>query len=400
MTTSNKLELSATLPKVSTETIISDINSRVDLELVFKNLEHYPCGLLVKERCDMCTKKTYHEIISLRKKDFKPKGKPRKETINRKNSRPKKEFYNQITIDISPKKGRQVSTKLFIDGNIQMAGCKDEEEANLTINILIENLKKIAHITEPGDMMLGITQERHDELRKMEEDKNNGIGMTESEWRNHLFSIKGEKPVKGANKFPKDKYKYIRKAVEFPDQLKPLFYKIAMINSDFKYYYANNVDQDVSIDREKLHKILSNEYNIYCRPFEASRYPGVNAKYISSVGCVHGCKDKNKINECVSKSKTCINPHPLDESVHKCMDRQVLDNCVEMTKKGKISNGCVTVTILAFQQGKVILTGARSNEQLYDAYNFIVGVYKNNFDRLKYNHDACDSSDEYSTDED
>ena len=57
-------------------------------------------------------------------KDCKNKGKPKNTPCPRKNSRPKSFFFNQLTIDISPMPGRVISTKLFVDGNIQMAGCK------------------------------------------------------------------------------------------------------------------------------------------------------------------------------------------------------------------------------------------------------------------------------------
>ena len=50
--------------------------------------------------------------------------------------------------------------------------------------------------------------------------------------------------------------------------------------------------------------------------------------------------------------------------------------CAFNMKKKKVVNGCVTVSILAFQQGKIILTGAQSTRQLDDTYDFITKVYR------------------------
>ena len=40
---------------------------------------------------------------------------------------------------------------------------------------------------------------------------------------------------------------------------------------------------------------------------------------------------------------------------------------------------CKKITIAVFRSGKIIITGARSMEQINDAYNFVNGLLKKNF---------------------
>ena len=390
--------LEATQPEVSTTTIIVEISAgHIDLPIIQENLPHHPCGQLIKERCPTC-KDGEKNIISIRMKDCKNKGKPKNTPCPRKNSRPKSFFFNQLTIDISPMPGRVISTKLFVDGNIQMAGCKNEDEAIQTVKILIEHLKAIGNITQPGTMEMILTPERHLEVLKAQ------TTMSPTEFRNYLFDIKAEKLPRGATKLPRYKINYIKKGVEYPENLKLTNFKIAMINSDFKFYTpgSHNEKVGVFIDRNMLLQILD-EYRVYYAPYESSRYPGVNIKYRCSCECIHGCKEKNNLIDCIKNNhEPCIteNYEEGDEIEHKCLDYNTIENCVNLVKKKKRTNGCVTVSILCFQQGKVILTGARSKTQLMEAYEFIVLLYKKHYERLRHKMIESDSSSCFDSDSD
>ena len=61
---------------------------------------------------------------------------------------------------------------------------------------------------------------------------------------------------------------------------------------------------------------------------------------------------------------------------------------------------CQAVSILCFQQGKVILTGARSKTQLMEAYEFIVLLYKKHYERLRHKMIESDSSSCFDSDSD
>ena len=130
------------------------------------------------------------------------------------------------------------------------------------------------------------------------------------------------------------------------DTCKVSNYKIVLINSDF---YAG-----FEIKRDKLHDFLVNKYNIFSS-YEPCIYPGVNSKYYWN---------------------------------RKYMDKQFLGKCY----CSKICNGkgdgngngnCKKITISTFQSGSVIITGARSMDQINDAYAFINKVFEDNYHNLK-----------------
>ena len=53
-----------------------------------------------------------------------------------------------------------------------------------------------------------------------------------------------------------------------------------------------------------------------------------------------------------------------------------------MVKKW-LNGNCKQITISIFQSGSVIITGARSMEQINSAYKFINNVFKTHFDSIK-----------------
>jgi len=389
--------------KISTLVVISDINTKVDLGLVYKYLPHYPCGALPSEWCPTCYrppigekcissefKGTIHPIQSI---NYKPKsceeyhkGKPLQKKAKRKNSKQKKTFFNQITLDIIPFPGRKISSKLYINGKVQMAGCQNEEEANKTIEILIKYLKNIGNIKEPGEMEIKMTNNEKDEL--MEKKKS----LNEDEWRKLLFEVcrESKKTKKTGNKKGRKKkgtvveeikeeniqhihkFLYIRKLIEDIDDMKLTSLTINLINSDFKFQLKDNktdIIDDIIIDREKLIEILKTKYGIKVMSFDPSIYPGINAKYYSSIDCNNDCKNNTE------ESIKCATNHQKNKNNKVDEDDEIIYN-----------KHCVKISILCFQQARVILTGARSLNQLNDTYNFFVDVMRNNIK------DICDDT--------
>ena len=157
----------------STMTVISDIGQRVDLKLLYEHLPHIRC----KEKCNSCSE-TLKRFVVLDFVIIAKGNSPRKITV-RKNSKTHRVFYNQITFDIEIEAGRKISIKLFIDGKIQMAGCKNEEDAHKTVMILIKYLKKIGDIEEPGTVTLPLNEDEYKIMLKMKETtvRTNGVIM-------------------------------------------------------------------------------------------------------------------------------------------------------------------------------------------------------------------------------
>lgn len=123
-------------------------------------------------------------------------------------------------------------------------------------------------------------------------------------------------------------------------------FDIVLINSDYSARFK--------IKRDKLHEILVNNYNLYAS-YEPCIYPGVNSKYYWNSDY------KNYPNKGV-----CYCSSNCNGKGNGCGDGQ-----------------CKKITISIFQSGNVIITGARTFEQIQASYIFINDVFKKNFTSIK-----------------
>jgi len=112
-------------------------------------------------------------------------------------------------------------------------------------------------------------------------------------------------------------------------------YNIQLINSD---YQVNG-----NINREKLHDILVNEYNLFSS-FESTIYQGCDTKYF--------------YNEAA--------PADAVEGICPCGETLCAGN-----GDGRSIGQCKEITISPFHTGSIIITGARRFEQIMKAYVFI-----------------------------
>ena len=124
------------------------------------------------------------------------------------------------------------------------------------------------------------------------------------------------------------------------DQYKLNNIKIELINSDFTTNFM--------INNTKLNHIVKNKYKAFSS-YEPNDYPGVKNKFFWNAN--------NKKNQ------------------GKCM---CTPKCVERGKKSV----CVQITISVFQSGSVIITGAKSIQQIKDAYYYINTIFKDNYDQI------------------
>uniref|UniRef100_A0A6C0KKA2 Uncharacterized protein n=1 Tax=viral metagenome TaxID=1070528 RepID=A0A6C0KKA2_9ZZZZ len=123
-------------------------------------------------------------------------------------------------------------------------------------------------------------------------------------------------------------------------EAKPNRYSIQLINSD---YQVNG-----NINREKLHEILINTYNLFSS-FEATIYQGCDTKYY--------------YNEAA--------PPDAVEGICPCGETLCVGN-----GDGTTLGQCKEITISPFHTGSIIITGARRFEQIYKAYVFINKILK------------------------
>ena len=136
--------------------------------------------------------------------------------------------------------------------------------------------------------------------------------------------------------------------VENPSEFKITDFQIVLINSDYSTHFK--------IKRDVLHSLLTKKYKIFSS-YEPCIYPGVNSKYYWNNDY------KNK--------------EGLKEGICHCTK-----NC-NGKGKGKGNGNCKKITISIFQSGNIIITGARSLEQINDAYIFINKVLKKDYSLLK-----------------
>lgn len=137
-----------------------------------------------------------------------------------------------------------------------------------------------------------------------------------------------------------DYYEY--DIIENLENLKLENIKIELINSD----YCTNF----MINNTKLHQIVKTKYKLFSS-YEPNDYPGVKNKFCWNE------KNKNK-----EQNGICL-----------CEPR-----CVERGKKSI----CTQITISVFQSGSVIITGAKSIEQIRDAYKFINKIFNESYDDI------------------
>jgi TATA-box binding protein (TBP) (component of TFIID and TFIIIB) len=114
---------------------------------------------------------------------------------------------------------------------------------------------------------------------------------------------------------------------------------IQLVNSDF--------DAKFNIDRYILCKILTGHYRLFAS-FEATAYQGVNTKFYWNQSTRDRTTD---LGRCLCEPRC---------------DGKTMDD----------PSKCKKITISPFQTGKVIITGARTIEQIDDAYKFICEVFR------------------------
>jgi len=110
--------------RVSTITLVSNISSNISLKGFYDFME------------------ANDQIKYIEYGTNEPKGENQKELKRTRNKKPKKYFYNQITLHVFLNK--IVNVKLFNNGRIQMTGLKSKAQGLDIINIILEDINKLS----------------------------------------------------------------------------------------------------------------------------------------------------------------------------------------------------------------------------------------------------------------
>ena len=136
------------------------------------------------------------------------------------------------------------------------------------------------------------------------------------------------------------------------DQIKKYDGEVFVVNENamMTKFRVQLINSDYSINRhihqEKLHKVLSNVYNLFSS-HESTIYQGVNTKYYYN-------KKGNPLRPGICECKLACTGQGLGDG-----DGQ-----------------CKRITISPFSSGKIIITGAREMDQINEAYEFFNEILK------------------------
>lgn len=121
--------------------------------------------------------------------------------------------------------------------------------------------------------------------------------------------------------------------------------QIQLVNTDFSI--------GAKIKRDSLYKVLSEQYNLTVS-YEPSIYQGVKTKYFYN---------KQKPASCPPGICPC-------------------DKLCKGTSDGERLGECKKITISPFQTGQVIITGARTMDQINEAYEFMKNLFETHADEV------------------
>ena len=416
--------------KISTMTIITNIGAKypngiikvpeIDLDLFSRFAKTY------SENDDECEKQEgcivgidYYSNLKrgcLRNK-IKKKGKE------------EKPFYNQATIIYNYWGFRSVNVKIFNNGKLQMTGIQSESEAKIMTSYIINQLKNtnvkiyngISNLPKNGDFNDYIVtynprthkhnyyrwnyfqnhQEEVDILKDERFQTNcwinntsindfiNQISQLKTNKEHELLikkdsgiSVEEERELEAGIKNLLIKEKKLKKVMEKDSQLLENLIKNHKNEMnydgdtcDLKYwefdiisripeYYLDNIKIELinsdfitncTINNTILHKVLTDKYHIFAS-YEPNDYPGVKSKFYWN---------KTMVNN--HKQGCCLCNPP----------------CASLGKKSV----CTQITISIFQSGSIIITGAKSIQQIRDAYKFINKVLADNYMIIKGKND-------------
>jgi TATA-box binding protein (TBP) (component of TFIID and TFIIIB) len=123
----------------------------------------------------------------------------------------------------------------------------------------------------------------------------------------------------------------------------PVIYKeqVQLVNTDFSI--------GAKVKRDVLHRVLTEKYRLNSS-YESAIYQGVKTKYFYNA------------------------ERPASSPPGLCPCEKLCKGTGDGSKLGE----CKKITISPFQTGQVIITGARTMDQIHEAYDFIKAVFRDN----------------------
>jgi len=228
----------------------------------------------------------------------------------------KKSFFNQSTIILRRVFGsgwKEVNMKLFDNGGIQMTGVTSREFATDSVAWLLKLI-----LTLPRDPFIVV--EASSPAVTVATDATVTTAAPPTTGRK-AAKVKPAKVIVASNKTPS-----VTKV------------NVSLINTD----YSLNKD----IQQDNLHRLFIEYYNLFSM-LEKTIYQGVNAKYF-------------------------YNTNNKGSGVCACG----ADSFCKGQGTGDGKGECKRITMSIFRTGKIIITGARTMDQIQEAYDFLNRVFE------------------------
>ena len=307
--------------RISTMTVTANWGMPVNLDLLFEQLKSHfiPIG--------------YPEegIIKFEHKS-KVLGACHKDLFtNRKTT--KKSFFNQSTIILRRVFGsgwKEVNMKLFDNGGIQMTGVTSKDFATESVAWLLKLI--LALPISPFIVVLAPTPTP----TPAEATATATIATTTEGGAAAVVVPAVPAVAKSGRKPAKPKPVKVVQASSLTPSITKV--NVSLINTD----YSLNRD----IQQDTLHRLFIERYNLFSM-LEKTIYQGVNAKYF-------------------------YNTNNKGTGVCSCG----ADSFCKGQGTGDGKGECKRITMSIFRTGKIIITGARTMEQIQEAYDFLNGVFE------------------------
>ncbi len=245
-------------------------------------------------------------------------------------------FNNQATLVLAIE-GTRVNIKVFRNGRLQMTGLKQVAQGGRAMLRVEDALREIDGARPPDA--------REEEPPPEDSDSDSGSlpdGISISSVRSPAHAAALEEALAAmsiAAPGPEPQAAGPaggRSVVEDPASLGAGGYKVCLINSDF--------DLGFRVKRDLMLRCVNTHYPSVACSYEPCMYPGAKIKYMW-----------NSWGASVRPTGVCSCSAP-------CLGKG----------DGDGDGRCRKVTIAVFQSGKVIITGAHTEEQLSDAFSFLV----------------------------
>ena len=338
----------------------------------------YPSGTEFIFGCDI--RNVFPTVIDNRYKGM-IKGDP---TVSAKKKASSKAFDNQCTMRIaSDTLESKINTKMFVNGKLQMTGCKSIEGTKKAVRYIIHELEIISYYMEMFNKVMrelkvnNINNDAHTNIRLdnipveiMEKIMNNMSGielinlMTVNKWLHSIIT--------------NDKYWINRIKTEFMFKIKTgndgKTYAYEKYNPRYKEY-KKLTEQKLIDNPIKFYVMCSDER--YVKPYAPLRpqiikqpieISEIRTEMINSNFDAHFFIDQTRLTKILQSEPynmfVTFDTHPGVNIKYMMIDEDGKEN---------------EITILVFRTGNVIITGVKSYDLLHKSYNFINSVLKKHY---------------------